>query len=613
MTPTELRDKAHSLPRLPGVYLMKNKDHTVIYVGKAKSLRNRVSQYFQDSANHTLKTKVMVGMIDSFDVIVVGSEFEALVLECSLIKRHQPKYNILLKDSKGYPYIRLSILEKYPKFSLVPQVAADKAKYFGPFGSRHHTQSIIDAIQIALSLPSCHRKFPRDLDKQRPCLNHHMGTCLGHCRSQLGIESHQIAIKQAISLLEGKYQEVQHQLQTDMEEAAEALRFELAAELRDRLRAIELLGKGQKIVATCLADMDVIGFYRGAQKSGFVVLHYLEGQLAEKEYELFPSPLEEDSEVIESLLRECYTLRQTMPKEILLPCEIESQESLTRYFSEKVGHKVDLLTPQRGAKMDLIRLAEKNAQEEVERITTSEEREHKKLDWLGKLLGMEKTPLRIESYDISNTQGSHIVASMVVFHEGKPKRSDYRKFKLQDMNGPDDYASMRQVLTRRFQRYLDGDEKFGAYPDLLLIDGGLEHVKIADAVLKELHLSCAAFGMVKDHRHRTRALISPLGQEIGISQHQQIFAFIGQIQEETHRVAITFHRQQQSKDVKHSTLEDISGVGEVRRKVLFKHFKSMKKIQEASREELEKIVPEKVAKSVYDHFHPKEEKTEEEK
>lgn len=604
MTKEELRDKAHSLPRSPGVYLMQDQDHQVIYVGKAKALRHRVSQYFQDSANQHPKTRALVAQITSFDVIVVGSEFEALVLECALIKRHMPKYNILLKDSKGYPYIRLNLLEAYPKFSLVAQIPRDKARYFGPYGSRHNTQEILDALKMALGLPQCNRKFPRDLGKERPCLNLHLGNCQGHCRPQLGKEAHDQAIDQAVALLEGKYQQVQEDLQQQMEEASQQLRFEQAGELRDRLQAISLLGKRQKVVASTLADTDVLGFYRGVSKSAWVILHYLDGELAEKECQLFPSPLEEDGEVLSSLLREIYCQQSQLPRQILLPQELEDQIPLGRLLSQEAHHRVELLSPQRGAKMDLIRLAQENAREEVERITTREEKEQKKLTLLGTMLGLATAPNRIESYDISNTGASHIVASMVVFEKGRPKKSDYRKFKLEGLTGPDDYASMRQILQRRFQRYLDGDLAFGAFPDLLLIDGGLEHVKIATGVLKELGLSAPAFGMVKDGRHRTRALISPLGQEIGIVQQQQIFAFIGQIQEETHRVAISFHRQLQSKGVQRSQLDQIPGVGKARRTALLKGFPSIKAIGEASVDQLSALVPKSTAQAVYDHFHP---------
>lgn len=604
MTFEELKEKAHSLPLKPGVYIMQDVRNTVIYVGKAKALKNRVSQYFQDSASHSEKTRAMVSQIDHFDVIIADSEFEALVLECSLIKRYQPHYNILLKDDKGYPYVRVTVQEAYPKFSLATRPAEDGARYFGPYASRHSTQAIIDALRSALRLPSCNRKFPRDIGKERPCLNFHLGKCDGYCRSDRLKERHDQAISQALSLLEGRFQEVTADLTHEMEQAAEDLRFEQAAELRDRLKAIELLGARQKVVAGSLADTDVTGFFRGAVKSCFVVLHYVQGDLAAKDFDLIETPMEEDEDaVLSSLLREYYLGRTRLPKQILLSCELPDQVPLTRMLSEQVGRRVELVTPQRGAKMDLIRLAVQNAREEVERATTREERQNKLLELLGRMLGLPAAPKRIESYDISNTGASDIVASMVVYENGRPLKRDYRRFKLKDMDGPDDYASMEQVLTRRFHRYLDGDEKFLNRPDLLLIDGGLEHVRVARRVLETLGLKIPAFGMVKDDRHRTRALVHPDGSEIGIQAVPAVFSLIGQIQEETHRFAIEYHRQLQASHVKRSQLDQIPGVGEKRRQQLLKYFKSVKAVKKASLEELQLAVPRNTAQSVYQYFH----------
>ena len=604
MTFDELKEKAHSLPLKPGVYIMQDAKNTVIYVGKAKALKNRVSQYFQDSAAHTEKTRAMVGQIDHFDVIIADSEFEALVLECSLIKRHQPRYNILLKDDKGYPYVRVNVQDPYPGFSLATRPAEDGARYFGPYASRRSTQAIIEALRSALRLPSCSRRFPRDIGKERPCLNFHMGKCDGYCRSADLKEDHDQAISQAILLLEGRFQEVKSDLMAEMERAAEELRFERAAELRDRLRAIELLGQRQKVVAGSLADTDVAGFFRGEAKSCFVVLHYVQGDLAAKDFELIETPVEEEEgAVLSSLMREYYVGRSRLPRQILLPCELPDQVPLTRMLSEQVGQRVELVTPQRGAKMDLIRLANQNAREEAERATTREERQNRLLELLGRMLALEGPPRRMESYDISNTGASDIVASMVVYVDGRPRKSDYRRFKLKDMAGPDDYASMEQVLTRRFRRHLEGDEKFAHKPDLLLIDGGLEHVRVARRVLEALELDIPAFGMVKDDRHRTRALVHPDGREIGIQAVPAVFSLIGQIQEETHRFAIEYHRQLQSGHVKGSALDKIPGVGEKRRQQLLKAFKSVKAVREAPLEELEKAVPKNTARAVYHYFH----------
>ncbi|MBM6888215.1 excinuclease ABC subunit UvrC [Pseudoflavonifractor phocaeensis] len=608
MTFDELKEKAHALPLKPGVYIMQDKKNTVIYVGKAKALKNRVSQYFANLATHTEKTRAMVSQIDHFDVIVADSEFEALVLENSLIKRHQPRYNILLKDDKGYPYIRLTVKEPYPKFSLANRTAEDGARYFGPYGSRGNTQNIIDALRIALKLPSCNRKFPRDIGKERPCLNYHMGQCDGYCRTDMDQSRYREAIDQAVRLLEGKFQEVGDELKAEMELAAEELRFEKAAELRDRYRAIELLGKRQKVVAGSLADTDVVGFHRGqATRSCFVVLHFVEGELAAKDWDLIDTPMEEDTaEILSALVRQYYGGRGNLPRQILLPCELEDEVPLTRMLSETAGRKVELVTPQRGAKMDLIRLANTNAVEEVERWTTREERQNKLLELLGNMLNLPAPPRRMESYDISNQGADDIVASMVVYVNAKPLKRDYRHFKLKDMDGPDDYASMDQVLRRRFQRYLDGDEKFADKPDLLLIDGGENHARVAVGVLRDLGLSIPVFGMVKDDRHRTRALVTPEGQEIGIQGNQAIFSLIGQIQEETHRFAIEFHRQQQNQRVRGSVLDQIPGVGEKRRSELLKHFKSIKNIKAATLEQLQEAVPRNTAQAVYDFFREKE-------
>ena len=606
LTFDELKEKAHSLPLKPGVYIMQDAKNEVIYVGKAKALKNRVSQYFADLASHTEKTRAMVSQIDHFDVIIADSEFEALVLECSLIKRHQPRYNILLKDDKGYPYIRLTVQEEYPKFSLANRPAEDGARYFGPYGSRGATQDIIEAILSALRLPKCRKKFPRDIGKERPCLYYRMGQCDGYCRPEMDQSRYRENMDQAVRLLEGKYEEVCDDLRAEMEQAAEELRFERAAELRDRIAAMELLGKRQKVVAGSLADTDVVGFHRGEAKSCFVVLHFVEGDLAAKDMDLIETPVEEAKEdTVSALVKQYYGGRNALPKQILLPCDIEDEVPVTRMLSEHCGHRVALMTPQRGAKMDLIRLANKNAVEEVERATSREERQSKLMEALGKMLGLSEPPRRIEAYDISNTGDANIVASMTVFVDGRPLKRDYRHFKLKDMAHADDYGSMEQVLTRRFRRYLDGDEKFGELPDLLFIDGGENHARVALRVLEEAGLSIPVFGMVKDDRHRTRALVDPAGSEIGIQQIPAVFALVGRIQEETHRFAIEFQRLQQSKGVKGSALDQIPGVGEKRRNELLRHFKSIRNIKAASLAALEEAVPKNTARAVYDHFHPR--------
>ena len=608
MTFDELKDKDLSLPLKPGVYLMMDKTGTVIYVGKAKALKNRVSQYFHDQASHNEKTRAMVAQIDHFDTIVAGSEFEALVLENSLIKRHKPRYNILLKDDKGYPYIRLPVKERYPQFSIAGRMADDGARYFGPFGGRGDTQSIIDALRNALKLPSCGKKFPRDIGKERPCLNHHMGLCDGYCRKEVPWEQHHQAMGQAIRLLEGKLSEVEKDLSDQMMAAADNLEFEKAAALRDRLKAISLLGKRQKVVAGYLADTDVLGLFCGEVRSGVAVLHFREGELTGRDLELFQTEGESPEEILSAFLVQYYGSRGLLPRQILLPENLEDTADIGRFLSHQAGRKVELVTPQRGAKMDLIRMARENAQEEVRRVTTREERTAKVLTLLAERLELPQPPRRIEAYDISNTGASDIVAAMTVFEDGKPRKGAYRYFKMKGLDGPDDYASMDQTIRRRFQRDRDGDEQFASRPDLIFIDGGDTHAAVARRVLEEFGLSIPVYGMVKDDRHRTRALITPDGREIGIQGVPALFAFIGQIQEETHRSAVGFHHKQHTKSGTGSVLEKIPGIGETRRKKLLKTFGSVKAIKGADLQDLEEVLPKNAALSVYNYFRtPKEE------
>ena len=604
MTFEELRDKAHSLPLKPGVYLMQNAQSEIIYVGKAKALKNRVSQYFQDQSRHNEKTRAMVSQIDHFDVIVVQSEFEALVLECALIKRHQPHYNILLKDDKGYPYVRLNVGERYPRFSLANRAAEDGARYFGPFGSRGATQDMLDALLAALRLPTCRRKFPRDIGKERPCLNYHMGRCDGYCRPDVPERRYREELSRAVRILEGRLEEVTGELTAEMELAAQELRFERAAQLRDQLRAIELLAKRQKAVAGALADTDVVGWYRGEVKSCFTVLHYVGGELAAKDFRVLDTPMEEDREAtLSALVAQFYVGRGQLPRRILLPGEVEQQPDLERLLSQQASRRVELAVPQRGAKLDMVRMANENAAEEAIRVTTAEERRSRLMEALGAMLGLPQPPHRIEAFDISNTGSSDIVASMTVHIDGRPLKRDYRRFKLRGLAHADDYASMEQVVERRIQRYLDGDEKFSVLPDLLLIDGGAGQTAAAESALAAVGLAVPAFGMVKDDRHRTRALVDSAGREIGIRQNQAVFSLVGRIQEETHRFAIEFHRQQQSGHLKGSELDRIPGVGPARRAALLRHFKSVKAVRAASVEELEQAVPKAAARAVYEYFH----------
>ena len=604
MTREELLEKANTLPLAPGVYLMRNQERQVIYVGKAKRLKNRVCQYFQAGTGHTYKTHVMVGQVWDFDTIVVRSEFEALVLENALIKQYMPRYKILLKDGKGYPFDRLS-QESYPRFTLVNRQEKDGARYFGPFGGRHETRQALDAIAAALKLPTCSRRFPRDIGKDRPCLNHHMGRCDGFCRGTPDQAEYRRRMETAVLLLTGRTRQVLADLEEEMHAAAEQLEFERAAELRDRLRAIETLGKRQRVVAAACADTDVWGLYRGA-KCCYAILHYEQGQLVYREAEVFSAPAgEEEEEMLSALLLQFYGGRSVLPREILLPLEGEDWAVLEQLLTEAAGHRVKVRVPQRGEGAELMELAAKNAREEAERLTTREERTDRTVELLGRMCGLAEPPDRMEAYDISNTGGSDIVASMTVFHGGKKARDQYRRFRIKELEGhPDDYASMAEVLRRRLQRYVDGDEKFSPLPDLFLIDGGTGHAAVARQVVAgEFGLSIPIFGMVKDGRHRTRALVTPEGREIGIRQNQAVFALVGQIQEETHRFAVTYHQESHGRRMRRSALEDIPGVGEARRKALLDRFKTVKAIREADLAELEAVVPKNAALAVFQHFH----------
>ena len=601
----ELKDKALTLPLAPGVYIMRDKNDKVIYVGKAKKLKNRVSQYFQNTVSHTPKTRMMVGKIDHFDVIVAASEFEALVLECSLIKRYLPKYNILLKDDKGYPYVRLDMKEVYPRITMASRISDDGAGYYGPYGSRGITQDLIDAIRLTLKLPDCKKEFPRDIGRDRPCLNYHMNQCAGWCQEGKNCTEYRALMEQARQLLSGNYRTVADEVREQMLSAAENLEFELAANLRDRLNAVETLGQKQLVTAGTLADTDVVGYGETEAKACFAVLHFSGGNLLDKDYEIFSVPDDKES-AVSSLLKQYYLSRGLAPKHVLLPFEIEDAELFSQLLEQQFGRRPHLRVPQRGDNMKLVELAKKNAYEEAQRVTSREEKHHATLNLLGKMLAIDSLR-RIESFDISNIAGTDIVASMVVFEDGRPLKKDYKRFKLEGLTDQDDYASMNQVVKRRFDHYRRGDSGFDCPPDLLLIDGGVNHARVAVEALNQLSLSFPVFGMVKDDRHRTRALVTPEGAEIRIDNQQSVFALVGNIQEETHRFAISYHRQLRSKRLRYSELDGIPGIGPKRKQELLKKFKSLTAIGQASVDELERLLPRDAAAAVYQHFHPQEE------
>lgn len=605
MTKAELKEKALSLPLSPGVYLMQDASNEVIYVGKAKKLKNRVSQYFLDSSAHSPKTRLMVSKVDHFDVIVAASEFEALVLECSLIKRHMPKYNILLKDDKGYPYLRLDLREAYPVMTLASRAVDDGARYFGPFGGRYITQKAMDTLRLTFKLPGCSRIFPREIGRERPCLNFQMGNCDGWCRGVPDQKEYHSRMEQIQSLLSGNYKAVSAELRQQMLKASEELAFERAAELRDRLNAIEALGQKQLVTAGRMADTDAVGYYQTEAKGCFAVLHYVAGNLIDKDYEIVP-PSDTTEEAVSALVKQYYLSRGSAPKQILLPAEMEDAEPFAQLLEQDLGKKVRLRVPQRGDNTRLVELAVKNAREEAERITTKEEKLRGTVLLLQQMLGLSAQPRRMESYDISNISGTDIVASMVVFQDGRPARGSYRHFRLEDLEDQDDYASMRQVLHRRFAHFLAGDKGFETKPDILLIDGGVNHAATVKQELAGMGVDVPVYGMVKDDRHRTRALVTPEGEEISIASKQAVFSLIGTIQEETHRFAVTYHRKLRSKRMQGSSLEKIPGIGPKRRTDLLKRFKTVAAVREASLQELEAVLPRDAANAVYAYFRQEE-------
>ena len=545
----------------------------------------------------------MVSQVDRFDTIIVRSEFEALILENSLIKRHMPRYNILLKDDKGYPFVRLDESSEFPRFSLVTRPAQDGARYFGPFGGRSETRHAIDAVCAALRLPTCSRRFPRDIGKERPCLNHHIGRCDGFCRPDgPDAAEYRRRIEQAVRLFEGRLRQVTAELTARMNNAVEALDFEQAAALRDQVRALAVLSKNQKVIAGICADTDVWGVYTGPARAGCAVLHIEDGDLLGRRVEVLPAA-EDDAALLSAVVTQYYLDREVLPREILLPLSIEDMDTLSALLTERCGHAVTLRIPQRGQRRELLDIANRNAREEVERVTSDAERTAGTLRLLQELAELPALPRRMESYDISHTGGADQVASMVVFVDGRPLKRDYRRFQIKTCTGADDYGAMAEVLERRCRRYLDGDEKFAPLPDLLLIDGGVQHARAVETVLEKLGLTVPVLGMVKDDRHRTRALVTADGREIGIQTPPALFALIGRVQEEVHRFAIAYHHQKHTKSAYRSQLDGIPGVGEARKKLLLQRFGTVKAVRAADLPQLEEVLPKPAARAVYDHFH----------
>ena len=603
MTKAELYQKACMLPLLPGVYIIRDKTDTIIYIGKAKRLRIRVSQYFREGVPHDNKVSQMIAHAYAFDVIVCQSEFEALVLEASQIKAHTPKYNILLKDDKGYSYIKVT-KEPWPRLSFTLQKEDDGAEYLGPYTSSFAARQMAETAMDAFLLPRCNKRFPQDCGKGRPCLNAHIGKCMAVCSGRISCENYNQAVKSAVHLIRYGKKDILKTLNERMQEASDRLEFETAALLRDQINAITKVTAGQKVVVDPDVEMDVVALAGTPSSVCAAVLRFREGRLTDKREFLFHDTAD-IAAVREEFLPRYYLDDEQIPKVIAVDELPPDADALQQALNEKRGSEVQLYVPQRGDNLRLVELACKNAFEEAQRVTGREERVSATLTLLGKMLAIP-APKRMESFDISNISGTDMVAGMVVFQDGKPRKSDYKRFKIEALANQDDYASMRQVLTRRFAHYKAGDKGFDEKPDVLLIDGGIAHAGIAEEVLREQGLSVPVFGMVKDDRHRTRALVTAAGQEIAIDSQPAVFALIGTVQEEVHRFAISYHRQLRSKRLRYSELDQIPGVGPKRKKELLKKFKSLSAMGKAGREELEQVLPRDAAEAVYWHFHKEE-------
>ncbi len=608
-----IEDELKKLPGKPGVYLMHGEKDEIIYVGKAISLKNRVRQYFQPSRNRGAKIDQMVTHITRFEYIVTDSELEALVLECNLIKEHRPKYNTMLMDDKSYPFIKVTTGEAYPRIMMARQMKKDKSKYFGPYTSVTAVKDTIELIRKLYHLRSCNRILPRDIGKERCCLYHHIKQCDAPCQGYISQEKYRESVDEVLKFLGGNYDKILKDLEEKMQEASDDLEFEKAIEYRELLHSVKQIAQKQKITDTGGEDRDIVALAREREDAVVQVFFIRNGRLIGRDhFYLRIAQGDENAEILSSFIKQFYAGTPYIPGELMLPVEPEEREILEAWLGEKRGHKVHFRIPKKGEKEKLVELAAKNAkmvlEKDKERIKREEGRTIGAVKEIEKLLGLNNL-VRMEAYDISNTNGFASVGSMIVYERGKPKRNDYRKFHIKGVQGADDYASMREVLTRRFRHGLEEQKSgkelgsFNVFPDLIMMDGGKGQVNIALEILDELHLSIPVCGMVKDDHHRTRGLYYQ-NIEIPIDRNSEGFRLITRVQDEAHRFAIEFHRKLRSQGQVHSILDDIPGIGPARRKALMRTFASLDEIKNAEVEDLKKIpsMDEKSAKSVYNFF-----------
>ena len=593
---------------------MHDETDQIIYVGKAISLKKRVRQYFQSSRNKGAKIEQMVTHISRFEYIVTDSELEALVLECNLIKEHRPKYNTMLMDDKAYPFIKVTVQEPFPRVMLARRVQKDKAKYFGPYTSAGAVKDTIELIRKLYFIRSCNRRLPKDIGKERPCLNYHIHQCKAPCQGYISKEEYRKSVEEVLHFLNGNYDPILEKLKAQMEEASEALEFERAIEYRELINSVQKIAQKQKITDTAGDDRDIVAVSKDLEDAVVQVFFIRNGRLIGRDHFYLKSAENDtEGEILSSFIKQFYAGTPYIPAELMLPEEIEDQDIIEEWLTARRERRVHLRIPKKGTKEKLVELAQKNAQmvlkNDRERLKREEGRTIGAVKELEKILGL-KGIIRMEAYDISNTNGFDSVGSMVVYEHGKPKRNDYRKFKIKTVQGPDDYASMNEVLTRRFGHGLREQQEesetggFQIFPDLIMMDGGRGQVNIALEVLEKLHLHIPVCGMVKDDNHRTRGLYFN-NTELPIDRNSECFRLITRIQDEAHRFAITFHRQLRSKGQVHSVLDDIPGVGPARRKDLMRCFENIDAIRNATVEELKELpsMNEKSAQEVYKFFH----------
>ena len=617
-----IEEELKKLPSLPGVYIMHDEQDAIIYVGKAISLKNRVRQYFQKSRNLGIKKEQMVEQIARFEYIVTDSELEALVLESNLIKEHCPKYNTMLKDDKNYPFIKVTAGEAFPRIMTARSMKKDKSKYFGPYTSAGAVKDVIELTRKLYHLRTCNRNLPRDIGKERPCLYYHIKQCDAPCQGYITEAAYQKQVEELLDFLNGNHKKILTQLEGKMYEASEKMEFEDAAQYRDLIQSVKKIGERQKITDHPGEDKDIIAAAMEDADAVVQVFFVRDGKLIGRDHFYMKSaPGENRKGILSSFLKQFYAGTPFIPKEIMLQEEVEDMELIAKWLESRKGKKVRISVPKKGTKEKLVEMAYHNAKlvlrQDKERIKREEGTTIGAVKEIEALLGLSGIQ-RMEAYDISNISGFQSVGSMVVYEKGKPKRSDYRKFKIKSVQGPNDYASMEEVLTRRFVHGMDEreerkqqlEDEFGSFtrfPDLILMDGGKGQVNIALEVLEKLQLTIPVCGMVKDDKHRTRGLYYN-NQEIPISRDSEGFKLITRVQDEAHRFAIEYHRSLRSKGQVHSVLDDIPGIGETRRKALMRHFKGLDGIREASVETLSNIesMNEKAARQVYDFFHKKE-------